>query len=92
MEYLQYTKEIKVDFRDLDVLNLIINGIPSIHINLLASTKSVLVLNLIINGIPSIQKGITRRLHNYWSFKPYYKWNTFNTDRTKDAPFLYVAF
>ena len=39
------------------------------------------VLNLVINGLPSIQK-----LGNYWltegndpSFKPCYKWITFNT-------------
>ena len=38
------------------------------------------VLNLIINGLPSIPNGKTRRLRtNYYSFKPYYKWITFNT-------------
>ena len=46
------------------------------------------VLNLIINGIPSIL-----RLHQnletcFLSFKPYYKWNTFNTIATgKDIIF-----
>ena len=37
------------------------------------------VLNLIINGIPSIRK--LYKLLQYFSycFKPYYKWNTFNT-------------
>ena len=39
-----------------------------------------MVLNLIINGIPSIQN--LRLIMKYLilqSFKPYYKWNTFNT-------------
>ena len=40
----------------------------------------MMVLNLIINGIPSIRmmympNGSTM----YPRFKPYYKWNTFNT-------------
>ena len=37
------------------------------------------VLNLIINGIPSILqiKGVLT--YPLQSFKPYYKWNTFNT-------------
>ena len=39
-----------------------------------------LVLNLIINGLPSIRysKSISKKWI-YWSFKPYYKWITFNT-------------
>ena len=44
------------------------------------------VLNLIINGLPSIQyrkKGIAKALVD--SFKPYYKWITFNTSSTFDA-------
>ena len=41
------------------VLNLIINGIPSIHL-----------LNLLLFLL----------CHSY-GFKPYYKWNTFNTSR-----------
>ena len=42
--------------RTVDVLNLIINGIPSIQTlnNILLGLLAV--LNLIINGIPSIQK------------------------------------
>ena len=38
------------------------------------------VLNLIINGIPSIlsQKEVEDLLGH--RFKPYYKWNTFNTE------------
>ena len=37
------------------------------------------VLNLVINGIPSIQNGYKYINSNTWSFKPCYKWNTFNT-------------
>ena len=42
----------------VDVLNLIINGIPSILFILLFGLSVVKVLNLIINGIPSILKHI----------------------------------
>ena len=38
----------------VNVLNLIINGIPSIPNNNVTSNCSLEVLNLIINGIPSI--------------------------------------
>ena len=38
------------------------------------------VLNLVISGIPSILQGQRKRQHlRYQSFKPCYKWNTFNT-------------
>ena len=38
------------------------------------------VLNLIINGIPSILKlEKWMKQNGIQSFKPYYKWNTFNT-------------
>ena len=38
------------------------------------------VLNLIINGIPSIPKENLDQLAGMLpGFKPYYKWNTFNT-------------
>ena len=42
----------------VSVLNLIINGIPSIHNSAqgVAYIKVYVVLNLIINGIPSILK------------------------------------
>ena len=40
------------------------------------------VLNLIINGLPSIQqKDLKKKIKNT-SFKPYYKWITFNTYKT----------
>ena len=55
MEYLQYLKEeIKEMKESVKVLNLIINGIPSIlHLGV-GITQKDNVLNLIINGIPSI--------------------------------------
>ena len=38
------------------------------------------VLNLIINGLPSIHKFKTPdKSDKFLSFKPYYKWITFNT-------------
>ena len=57
MEYLQYCES--NDFTDNDtffVLNLIINGIPSIHLAVCfkLNSRPKEVLNLIINGIPSI--------------------------------------
>ena len=55
MEYLQYTRaddsHAPPVFR---VLNLVINGIPSILITLLVAGYCYGVLNLVINGIPSI--------------------------------------
>ena len=55
MEYLQYNMRTLVEMMKEEVLNLIINGIPSIQnkIDKLAGML-ILVLNLIINGIPSI--------------------------------------
>ena len=43
------------------------------------TTEMAKVLNLIINGIPSILIKIILNSLKYISFKPYYKWNTFNT-------------
>ena len=63
------------------VLNLIINGIPSIQLNnRVWRIGGILVLNLIINGIPSIHTGMNDANPVVLvGFKPYYKWNTFNT-------------
>ena len=41
--------------------------------------KLMYVLNLIINGIPSILFLDNMRIKHMYGFKPYYKWNTFNT-------------
>ena len=62
------------------VLNLIISGMPSIHKFGKDSKTLQWVLNLIISGMPSIH----RRVPYSWvpsssCFKPYYKWNAFNT-------------
>ena len=54
MEYLQYEEREPLYGITMYVLNLIINGIPSIHINYPVGADGALVLNLIINGIPSI--------------------------------------
>ena len=74
-----------------NVLNLIINGIPSI-LELVLACLGVFhcVLNLIINGIPSIPIIVNDGLYSMkTSFKPYYKWNTFNTlDLYKDIDFV----
>ena len=57
MEYLQYKNEQIIYYEyNNSVLNLIINGIPSIH-----------------------NKPIKEALPSSERFKPYYKWNTFNT-------------
>ena len=37
------------------------------------------VLNLIINGLPSIHPEYHTKEDEDYSFKPYYKWITFNT-------------
>ena len=61
MEYLQYKYvEVKSITRLQNVLNLIINGIPSILCSEGDKSKTplIVVLNLIINGIPSILKSI----------------------------------
>ena len=42
--------------------------------------RLISVLNLVINGIPSILPSEKARDFNLFSFKPCYKWNTFNTN------------
>ena len=63
-----------------EVLNLVINGIPSILLNFKWGEPGEKVLNLVINGIPSIpvedNNIVTLSVEG---FKPCYKWNTFNT-------------
>ena len=54
MEYLQYFGGMKRLSLQSQVLNLIINGIPSIPYESLIREAGFQVLNLIINGIPSI--------------------------------------
>ena len=85
MDYLQYEALVSVYQTSNTVLNLVINGLPSI-LNMLEIKELVQmlkVLNLVINGLPSI-------LHNVYcvgpthllGFKPCYKWITFNTSIT----------
>ena len=63
-----------------EVLNLVINGLPSIPNLIILLLNFSFVLNLVINGLPSIRKLIIKSvcLENL-SFKPCYKWITFNT-------------
>ena len=79
MDYLQYSKSLLIKGGNFMVLNLIINGILSILAiaNTLKNHKAV--LNLVIRGIPSIQTSSTLMQTKQLSFKPCYKWNTFNT-------------
>ena len=107
MDYLQYYKISKWNGVIEEVLNLIINGLPSILgiVSIIVSalpcfkpyykwitfntensyrcrsTRISFVLNLIINGLPSIPKEINEFTNSVveLSFKPYYKWITFNT-------------
>mgnify|MGYP003286365168 CR=1 FL=1 len=54
MDYLQYKKVFEYNGNVMEVLNLIINGLPSIYKVLKKDIKLINVLNLIINGLPSI--------------------------------------
>ena len=84
MDYLQYLIAMIMILSRFSqvVLNLIINGLPSIlSKGVFTYPLSDVVLNLIINGLPSIPRnvqGVFSESVND-SFKPYYKWITFNT-------------
>ena len=57
MDYLQYKQEIEMINEKIKmVLNLVINGLPSIltYAKYAATALVVGVLNLVINGLPSI--------------------------------------
>ena len=62
MEYLQYWEAMNLRVNKVLVLNLIINGIPSIRYPEELQRVVSRVLNLIINGIPSIPKLRTNRV------------------------------
>ena len=82
MDYLQYLCDADETLKDwIIVLNLIINGLPSIPRSIDKRIyNSRYVLNLIINGLPSIRIcQPTYTILSCLSFKPYYKWITFNT-------------
>ena len=61
MDYLQYFDHDHWYVLILhEVLNLVINGLPSIQRDSIFSfTSDIAVLNLVINGLPSIRFGIT---------------------------------
>ena len=57
MDYLQYNKEEHIMAIVEIVLNLVINGLPSIpNMREFIRVYYVYVLNLVINGLPSIPK------------------------------------
>ena len=58
MDYLQYLEEQIIPMIEDEVLNLVINGLPSIQDlqTIYIIPKVGLVLNLVINGLPSIRK------------------------------------
>ena len=81
MDYLQY-RNINYICSKLKfyVLNLVINGLPSICIQALIDkdVDIIGVLNLVINGLPSISSSELALILSAISFKPCYKWITFN--------------
>ena len=84
MDYLQYfISSLLYCVKSISrVLNLIINGLPSIRQLLLRLwlAHPAQVLNLIINGLPSILLAkFSLAVKVFIRFKPYYKWITFNT-------------
>ena len=71
------------------VLNLVISGIPSILKAFTLGVLAMTVLNLVISGIPSILQKWLVKMKMSQSFKPCYKWNTFNTlDLYKNIEFM----
>ena len=68
MDYLQYLKIVQQD------------------------NNLILVLNLIINGLPSIFHHLFGTQVNLVSFKPYYKWITFNIDKSSYDKILEIQF
>ena len=63
-----------------EVLNLVINGMPSILRKIWMVPRDTSVLNLVINGMPSILAVLVGTAgYMAYSFKPCYKWNAFNT-------------
>ena len=54
MDYLQYKTSEAAPSAAESVLNLVINGLPSIHELRMSLNLYFKVLNLVINGLPSI--------------------------------------
>ena len=61
MDYLQYTAAAEKIVNLKDVLNLVINGLPSIPNKGFSEAGAEKVLNLVINGLPSILKLMSLR-------------------------------
>ena len=57
-----------------------------------SSFSRQLVLNLIITGMPSILVILTSPKIMHLCFKPYYKWNTFNTIGTLTVLEMLLSF
>ena len=69
MDDLQYMKmEEKKWIRKLIVLNLVINGWPSILNAFLKTIPNISVLNLVINGWPSILNSEEASTSFFWEF------------------------
>ena len=69
MDYLQYIVfNVFKCIEDENVLNLVINGLPSIPLEVVRRFLSILVLNLVINGLPSILIGKDKDLNSYIMF------------------------
>ena len=79
MDDLQYGIQTLRMGLDVSVLNLVINGWPSIPKWKRNFLLNLLVLNLVINGWPSIPKIMGVEILPFTCFKPCYKWMTFNT-------------
>ena len=93
MDYLQYTIDSETIERYTEfVLNLIINGLPSILVYGGSSVTEYL------KGFKPYYKWITfntkfqevKSMKINFSFKPYYKWITFNTSKTSNV--FYIRF
>ena len=81
MEYLQYLAPFNTirEF-DIQVLNLVINGIPSIHTGRYTMSKFVFSFKPCYkwNTFNTVVVEFVNGMREY-CFKPCYKWNTFNT-------------
>ena len=78
----------KVNVFPAIVLNLVISGIPSILEKGKVLIPSHKVLNLVISRIPSIHNKNRLLQVDDDCFKPYYKWNTFNTEAIPVITFI----
>ena len=87
MDYLQYSLGGALAQFVYGVLNLVINGLPSIQYLQIWDLTIELwyVLNLVINGLPSILNACRKNNITLYRFKPCYKWITFNTLKSESG-------